>query len=151
MATHFSILALKIPLTEHPGMLQSTESQRVLSTQYAKKSVMSSMFRAEVGAATFSWRTYVTGSREKGKTFSRNSGKEECMGTGCVKIVVGLRVVIDGARINTKSHKVRADWTNGNRGQTDPKRVCLALCFQTLAIKMVKFFDPVIQFQEFLP
>ena len=31
------------------------------------------------------------------------------MGTGCVKIVVGLRVVIDGARINTKSRKVRAD------------------------------------------
>lgn len=27
------------------------------------------------------------------------------MGTGCVKIVVGLRVVIDGARINTKIHK----------------------------------------------
>jgi hypothetical protein len=65
VATHFSILAWKIPLTEDPGMLQSTESQRVLSTQYAKKSVMSSMFRAEVGSATFSWRTYVTGSREK--------------------------------------------------------------------------------------
>ena len=31
------------------------------------------------------------------------------MGTVCIKIVVGLRAVIDGARINTKSHKVRAN------------------------------------------
>ena len=29
MATHFSILAWKIPWTEEPGGLQSTESQRV--------------------------------------------------------------------------------------------------------------------------
>ena len=29
MATHFSILAWRIPWTEEPGGLQSTESQRV--------------------------------------------------------------------------------------------------------------------------
>ena len=36
MATHFSILAWRIPWTEEPGRVQSTESKRVGRTQLSK-------------------------------------------------------------------------------------------------------------------
>ena len=37
MATHSSILALEIPWAEEPGRLQSTGSQKVITTERLKK------------------------------------------------------------------------------------------------------------------